>query len=832
MWKFTPKSYKRFRAQRGFGLLELIVGIAIIAILGSAVAVHLTGTTQAAQAASKLDQAHTLNFALAAYQAAGGTAPQDADVSTVLDLLESSDNVGNLGQRGPWIVGPPQLSIDGSYLTYTNGRFAYGPSTTDIGDPSSWLALINSGTATTTQLQKLAQQAGQMDAPTLAAFEGLSLPSSVSQTLSTTLNGLATSASHSQYTDAPTALAQLLQLASSPNNPGNLDLANLDLSQTPLATLAGINWAGQNLENTNLSGIDFSDNGITPNFSNADLTGANFGGDNLTGSNFGGANLSGSSFLGSNLTGANLANSNLTNAGLQYTTLNGTSLSYADLQGVNWYEATINYSDFSNAKMAGTDMGFGSFTGDNFSNADMENSQMPFSLFVDDNFSNADLSSQDTNTYSQDSSQANLSWSVWSGDNLTDANLSNTIMNTAIMYDSDFADANMTGADESYTYWKNDNLNNSNFSDILTNATTYTADSMSSINWTDANINGTSFVGQPTDMGFTNYMPAGQAELAAEALGVTWNTTTQDATFGNTETDTSDTGIIGSDLNVANSQMGGDNFSGMNFQGFNAAGMDLNYDTFADLSNETGTNFTGATSLVGTTFDNVDLSNFSYQYTDTNGNTVVPDLDLATIENSNLTNSNLEGFGLGNLETGGQIVYEPVLTNDNLAGSDLSYSDFTGPISNSNLNDTNLTNATIDGYNFSNDSFLGAVTKGTNINDFYGDGSSVGIASNYFTTAQLNAAGGLANDVVAGDQTGFDPTGSFTWLYLINTTGITGASFNNATSGNYVVISPGQIDATGMNITYAFTNTDFNQFSNFDPSMVANATDLSGDNFP
>jgi len=159
------------------------------------------------------------------------------------------------------------------------------------------------------------------------------------------------------------------------------DLSDADLSGTHLS---GADLSKANLRGTNLSGADLSKAYLI----RADLTGAaDLRGANLVGAYLRGANISGTRFNDANLGGADLYGVNLIKSDLYEAFLSGASLRFANLRGANLHGMDLRGIDFTaaylvDAVLSGADLSEARFNDANLSHAELDGA----------NLSRADLS--------------------------------------------------------------------------------------------------------------------------------------------------------------------------------------------------------------------------------------------------------------------------------------------------------------------------------------------------------------------------------------------------------------------------------------------------------
>jgi uncharacterized protein YjbI with pentapeptide repeats len=147
---------------------------------------------------------------------------------------------------------------------------------------------------------------------------------------------------------------------------------------------------------------------ITPDLSEADLSGADLRGANLSRANLNGANL-----FRADLSGANLSEADLAEADLSVANLSG-----ADLSRVRLRRAHLSETDLSGANLSKADL----------SETDLNGANLIEAILIEANLSRSDLSG------------ANLS-----GANLSGANLSGAVLAYASLVDADITNADLTG---------------------------------------------------------------------------------------------------------------------------------------------------------------------------------------------------------------------------------------------------------------------------------------------------------------------------------------------------------------------------------------------------
>ncbi|MDD1415813.1 pentapeptide repeat-containing protein [Dolichospermum sp. ST_con] len=180
------------------------------------------------------------------------------------------------------------------------------------------------------------------------------------------------------------------------------------------------------------------------------------------------ANLSGVNLRGANLYYTNLSNANLSGADLRETYLYAADLSGADLRDANLTQVTPDIRLRDSSHSPRTD----------FSKANLSNANLSSAYLRAANLSNANLSSACLH-------EANLSDANLRGACLHEANLSNANLHGADLRDANLRDAHLIGADLSYA-----NLSCNNLSTLdLRDANLYGVN-LSNANLSNANLSG------------------------------------------------------------------------------------------------------------------------------------------------------------------------------------------------------------------------------------------------------------------------------------------------------------------------------------------------------
>ena len=137
------------------------------------------------------------------------------------------------------------------------------------------------------------------------------------------------------------------------------DLSGANLSGADLsgANLVRVNLSGANLCHANLSDANlFHANLSKANLSGAKLPDSDFSGANLRGANLKHANLWGANLWGADLTAANLRHANLWSANLSGADLSGANLVRVNLSGANLCHANLRDADLSGAILSAANL--------------------------------------------------------------------------------------------------------------------------------------------------------------------------------------------------------------------------------------------------------------------------------------------------------------------------------------------------------------------------------------------------------------------------------------------------------------------------------------------
>ncbi|MDA2919837.1 pentapeptide repeat-containing protein [Desulfobacterota bacterium AH_259_B03_O07] len=162
---------------------------------------------------------------------------------------------------------------------------------------------------------------------------------------------------------------------------------------------------------------------IEPDFSKADLSGADLSEVDLSGADLSGANLN-----LANLGGANLSGADLSGANLNLADISGAHLNWAHLSGAYLYRANLSGSNLSRADFSSwADLCEADLTGADLTGADLTGANLSGS-----NLSKVNLS------------RARLTGANLSGANLFDANLSDANLKRAILVETDLKNVKLT----------------------------------------------------------------------------------------------------------------------------------------------------------------------------------------------------------------------------------------------------------------------------------------------------------------------------------------------------------------------------------------------------
>lgn len=253
--------------------------------------------------------------------------------------------------------------------------------------------------------------------------------------------------------------------------------------------------------------------GIKPNFSNADIRGANLSGVNLSGANFSGANLSGVNFSGANLrradfSMANLSQVNLNSVDLIDVNFKGANLSGADIRGVN-----LSGVNLSSANLGGANLSGASLSGANLSGISLIGSNLCLADFFEVNLNGINLNR--VNLAGAKFNKANLSGASLVGANLNLANLNGVNLAGAKLNKANLNEASLVGANLSLA-----DLREVNFSRINLNGANLSRANLAGANLTEANLDGANLDG--TNLNRANLTRANLKKTSlkiAQALG-------------------------------------------------------------------------------------------------------------------------------------------------------------------------------------------------------------------------------------------------------------------------------------------------------------------------
>src|SRR6266511_351325 len=215
----------------------------------------------------------------------------------------------------------------------------------------------------------------------------------------------------------------------------DFSMADLRKADLGMATITGANLTGANLTGVDLSGADLTDAYLI----GADLTEAKLNYANLDRARLGTAKLVGAKLVlaklvGANLTGANLVGANLSGADLSGARLGGTDLSRADLT-----EAYLSGVDLTEAYLIGADLTEAKLNYANLNGAKLNGAKLTETSLIEADLSGAVLSG--TNL-----SGVKLSGAVLSGAVLSGTNLRNATLLTSRLINANFDGADLTKA--------------------------------------------------------------------------------------------------------------------------------------------------------------------------------------------------------------------------------------------------------------------------------------------------------------------------------------------------------------------------------------------------
>ncbi|NEQ36758.1 MAG: pentapeptide repeat-containing protein [Okeania sp. SIO3I5] len=138
-----------------------------------------------------------------------------------------------------------------------------------------------------------------------------------------------------------------------------------------LAKVAGLSLA-EDYVGVDLSEDDLSEDDLSgADFSFSNLRNVNLKDTNLTNSNLREANLSGANLMRANLTGANLSDSDLSFSNLKNVNLKGANLTNTNLSGANLMGANLSGTNLSGANLTGANLMGANLTGANLSEANL-----------------------------------------------------------------------------------------------------------------------------------------------------------------------------------------------------------------------------------------------------------------------------------------------------------------------------------------------------------------------------------------------------------------------------------------------------------------------------
>ncbi len=114
--------------QRGFTLIELIVVLAIVALLTSIAAPRLFGSVERAREVSLRSSLTVMREAIDRFAADRGRYPEDIDTLVTLRYLRALPEDPYTGRRDTWVplAPPPDLPLQGGVYDVRSGSAARG----------------------------------------------------------------------------------------------------------------------------------------------------------------------------------------------------------------------------------------------------------------------------------------------------------------------------------------------------------------------------------------------------------------------------------------------------------------------------------------------------------------------------------------------------------------------------------------------------------------------------------------------------------------------------------------------------------------------------------
>ncbi len=217
----------------------------------------------------------------------------------------------------------------------------------------------------------------------------------------------------------------------------DFSMADLRKADLGMATITGANLTGANLTGVDLSGADLTDAYLI----GADLTEAKLNYANLDRARLGTAKLVGAKLVlaklvGANLTGANLVGANLSGADLSGAKLGGTDLSRADLT-----EAYLSGVDLTEAYLIGADLTEAKLNYANLNGAKLSGAKLTETSLIGADLSGAVLSG--ANLCWADLNGAKLNGAKLSGTNLSGVKLSGAVLSGAVLSGTNLRNATL-----------------------------------------------------------------------------------------------------------------------------------------------------------------------------------------------------------------------------------------------------------------------------------------------------------------------------------------------------------------------------------------------------
>jgi uncharacterized protein YjbI with pentapeptide repeats len=448
----------------------------------------------------------------------------------------------------------------------------------------------------------------------------------------------------------------------------NADLREADLTGADISSTA---LTGANFTNANLTNVKAHFVTGNPNFTQAELQGADFFYATLTSPVFSDANLKNAKFWNATLPGAMFNQATLVNADFYQAKLNGADFTGANLSHANFY-SVYEQTDLSNAVFRQANLSNANFHSATLAGADFTGADVRGASFYR-NLPNSGI--QLSQLYSTASYQAHdltgidLSYNELAGADFSGQTLVNVNFLSANLSGANFAGADVRGA--RFDTWSS-GVGTGITLDQLYSTASYQAQNLSGIRLNLNNLAGANFAGQNlasatfagADLSGANFSQANlrDADLfgALLASAVFTGADVRGARFG--ESGPITLAQLYSTASYQMHDLSGIVLDSHNLAGGNFAGQNLTNANF-QLANLTGADFTGAVVQGASFFRSGPGTGITLSQLYSTASYAAHNLSRMRLTNSDFTGANFAGQDL---------------TGTELAGATLAGADFTG----------------------------------------------------------------------------------------------------------------------------------------------------------